>query len=369
MEIDSQETVPSKSNFEQDRITDDVKNKIFKSTFDLQAKLEFLGLEKEKAEQRSEEETAEYGSRLREIGFFRKEDIIHTNKNLVRSKTIPLLKPGVFVWMERYTIHEETALSVASLAMQTMIHIKSKISTEPFHTTKPKRNGNYKKSFQELFTGTRYENVLEMMLGVLSIFNQCVNEKTKENKMIKETKNTAEVCITVSANTENNEKKHSQAVPMTVIHLLKDKVQSIVCYGILKGDTEEQPKKSEKDDIADDLHKDSQVSQETKETNIEKHNVDGEQQNDIKIEDETAGETHVPRNRDESICNQKLPSKDPEVDTLLLATVRSIPETHVCECFGVDYKSFISDMDRVQMSDETRVSILQQILAKYEKWK
>jgi DNA-nicking Smr family endonuclease len=51
MEIDSQETVPSKSNFEQDRITDDVKNKILKSTFDLQAKLEFLGLEKEKAEQ------------------------------------------------------------------------------------------------------------------------------------------------------------------------------------------------------------------------------------------------------------------------------------------------------------------------------
>jgi hypothetical protein len=117
------------------------------------------------------------------------------------------------------------------------------------------------------------------------------------------------------------------------------------------------------------LHKNSQVSQETKETNIEKHNVDGEQQNDIKIEDETAGETHVPRNADESICNQKLPSKDPEVDTLLLATVRSIPETHVCECFGVDYKSFISDVDRVQMSDETHVSILQQILAKYEKWK
>jgi hypothetical protein len=175
----------------------------------------------------------------------------------------------------------------------------------------------------------------------------------------------AEVCITVSANTENNEKKHSQAVPTTVIHSLKDKVQSIVCYGILKGDTEEQPKKSEKDDIADDLHKNSQVSQETKETNIEKHNVDGEQQNDIKIEDETAGETHVPRNTDESICNQKLPSKDPEVDTLLLATVRSIPETHVCECFGVDYKSFISDVDRVQMSDETHVSILQQILAKY----
>jgi hypothetical protein len=86
MEIDSQATVPSKSNFEQDQITDDVKNKIFKSTFDLQAKLEFLGLEKEKAEQRSEEETAEYGSRLREIGFFGKRILFTRIKTLCDPK-------------------------------------------------------------------------------------------------------------------------------------------------------------------------------------------------------------------------------------------------------------------------------------------
>jgi hypothetical protein len=294
--------------------------------------------------------------------------------------------------MERYIIHEESALSVASLAMQTMIHIKSKISTEPFHTTKPKHNGNYKKSFQELFRGTRYENVLEMMLGVLNIFNQYVNEKSKENKMIKET-NTAEVYITVSANIENNEKKHSQAKPTSVVHSLKDKVRSIVCHGILKRDTEEQPKKSEKQALVEYSHKNSQVSEETKEPNVKKHNVDGEQHNDIKIEDETSGETHVPKNQDESIHNQKLASKDSEVESdcnsdgqkeyhaekndinhaanndTLLATVRSKNENHVCECFGLDCKSFISDMDKVQLSNETHVSILQQIVAKYEKWK
>jgi hypothetical protein len=141
-----------------------------------------LGLEKEKAQQRTTEETAEYGTQLRRIDFFQKQNLIHTNKHLVRSTTKPSLKPGVYVWMEKYTIHEETALSVASLAMQTMIHIKKKISVEPFHTSKPKHNGNYVISFEELFRGTRYENVLELMLGVLHIFNQCVNEKQKRTK-------------------------------------------------------------------------------------------------------------------------------------------------------------------------------------------
>jgi hypothetical protein len=89
-----------------------------------------------------------------------------------------------YIWMEKYTSNQEFALTLASFTMSLMIYIKGKIVQEPFHTNTMKQYGNVIKSFQELFIGSQFENVLDIMLCMLQVKNQGVNAKTQENKML-----------------------------------------------------------------------------------------------------------------------------------------------------------------------------------------
>jgi hypothetical protein len=166
--------------------TDEVRNRIWNSRFGLRASLYLLSLEKEKAFTRSDKERSDYGLRLRRPDFFSKEALGETHKELVISQKNNKLKPLSYMWMEKYTSNEEFALTLASFTMSLMIYIKGKIVREPFHTNKSKQYGNVIKSFQELFVGSQFENILDVMLSMLQVKNQGVNAKTKENKLLED---------------------------------------------------------------------------------------------------------------------------------------------------------------------------------------
>jgi hypothetical protein len=88
---------------------------------------------KEKAKQRTPETITEIGKKIRQPGFFSVDDLKKTNQNLVLYKEKGVLKPKAFDWMEKYTINLETALSVASFAMATTVHLRNQIAVENFH--------------------------------------------------------------------------------------------------------------------------------------------------------------------------------------------------------------------------------------------
>jgi hypothetical protein len=165
-------------------LSDDVRNRIWNSRYDVRGSLYLLGMEKNMALSRNDRERTDYGKSIRSADFFSKKDIEETHKDLVLSKIEPKLKPAVYAWMEKYTSSEESALSVANFAMSLMIQLKAKIVMEKFHTEKSKKYGAVKKGFQELFHKSRFENVLDLMLDMLQVHNQGVNAKTQENKQL-----------------------------------------------------------------------------------------------------------------------------------------------------------------------------------------
>jgi hypothetical protein len=162
--------------------TDEVRNRIWNSKKDVRGSLYLLRVEKEKAVQRIAEEQMDYAHRLRSEGFFRSEDAQNTHSDLLISTINSTLKPLFYSWMEKFTSNEEYAVSVGNFAMSTMIYLKDQIVKEEFHTTKKKKYGAVIQSFKELFHGSQFENVLDVMLGILQVHNQGVNAKTVENK-------------------------------------------------------------------------------------------------------------------------------------------------------------------------------------------
>jgi hypothetical protein len=166
--------------------TDEVRNRIWDSKFDVRGSLYLLHLEKEKALQRSAKEQKEYGHRLRSEGFFKPEDVEHTHKDLLILTINPKLKPALYPWMEKFTSKEEYSSSVSCFAMLIMLYLKDQIVKEEFHTSKKKKYGAVIKSFNQLFHGSPFENVLDVMLGILQVRNQGINAKTNEKKTRKE---------------------------------------------------------------------------------------------------------------------------------------------------------------------------------------
>jgi hypothetical protein len=164
-------------------LSDDKRNRIWNSRYDVRGSLYLLGREKNTALSRNDRERTDYGKSIRSANFLKK-DIEETHKDLVLSKMESKLKPAVYAWMEKYTSSKESALSVANFAMSLMIQLKARIVLEKFHTEKTKKYGAVKKSFQELFHKSRFENVLDLMLDMLQVHNQGVNAKTQENKQL-----------------------------------------------------------------------------------------------------------------------------------------------------------------------------------------
>jgi hypothetical protein len=54
---------------------------------------------------------------------------------------------------------------------------------------------------------------------------------------------------------------------------------------------------------------------------------------------------------------------------VLLAIVQAIPEEHVRQCFEMDYESFLSMLNIVCLNNVKHISVLQNMVGKYEKWK
>jgi hypothetical protein len=59
--------------------------------------------------------------------FFAAEDFRKMNQHLFVSKVDGILKQSTLEWIEKYTVNCHTALSVASFAMTTMIHLRKQI--------------------------------------------------------------------------------------------------------------------------------------------------------------------------------------------------------------------------------------------------
>jgi hypothetical protein len=114
--------------------------------------------------------------------FFSVDDVQRTNQNLVLYKKEGVLKPKAFDWMEKYTINHQTALSVASFAMTTMVHLRNQIAMEKFQK-KNRNHGGYKKSFEQLFNGSGlYEDAFELIIDTLDVYNQGISAKTMHKK-------------------------------------------------------------------------------------------------------------------------------------------------------------------------------------------
>jgi hypothetical protein len=120
-------------------LSDDVRNRIWNSRYDVRGSLYLLCREKNTALSRNDRERTDYGKSIRSANFFSKKDIEETHKDLVLSKIDSKLKPAVYAWMEKYTSSEESALSVANFAMSLMIQLKARIVLEKFHTEKTKK--------------------------------------------------------------------------------------------------------------------------------------------------------------------------------------------------------------------------------------
>jgi hypothetical protein len=199
---------------EEDNLTEEIRNMIWHSKPDLRASLQFLVLLKEKANQRTTETITIFGKKIREPDFFSVDDVKHTNQNLVLYKEEGVLKPKAIDWMEKYTISLETALSVASFAMTTMVQLRNQIAMENFH--KQNRNhGGYKKSFEQLFNGSSpYSDAFELIMDTLDVYNQGISAKTIHKKKLKS-------LDTVSQQSFNIEKDKECVDPMKKVPATK----------------------------------------------------------------------------------------------------------------------------------------------------
>jgi hypothetical protein len=199
---------------EEDNLTEEIRNRIWHSKPDLRASLQFLVLLKEKANQRTTETITIFGKKIREPDFFSVDDVKHTNQNLVLYKEEGVLKPKAIDWMEKYTISLETALSVASFAMTTMVQLRNQIAMENFH--KQNRNhGGYKKSFEQLFNGSSpYSDAFELIMDTLDVYNQGISAKTIHKKKLKS-------LDTVSQQSFNIEKDKECVDPMKKVPATK----------------------------------------------------------------------------------------------------------------------------------------------------
>jgi hypothetical protein len=269
-------------------LTDDARNRIWNSRYDVRGSLYLLGREANTALSRNDRERTDYGNSIRRANFFSKKNIEETHKDLVLSKIDSKLKPAVYAWMEKYTSSEESALSVANFAMSLMIQLKARIVLEKFHTEKTKKYGAVKKSFQELFHKSQFENVLDLMLDMLLVHNQGVNAKTQENKQLA---NNASTDVQKNTDIESNMGNE------------KDEM------GNAKDGTAGLSTDESKINEFDEPHKNTDGNAKKESDDI---NDDGNDQHNV-----------------------------------LLAIVQAIPEEHVHQCFEIDYESFLSMLNIV----------------------
>jgi hypothetical protein len=166
---------------DQRTLTEEIRNKIWRSKNDLPACLDLLGLMMEKANQRTPETIAQYRNKICHPGFFSSEDLHKINKHLFVSKVDGILKQSTLDWIEKYTVNCHTALSVANFAMTTMIHLRKQIATEKFHADNL-HLGGYRKSFEDLFKDSLYSASRDLIIGMLHVFNRDNTVTTQENK-------------------------------------------------------------------------------------------------------------------------------------------------------------------------------------------
>jgi hypothetical protein len=352
------------------KCTDEVRNRIWNSKFGLRASLYLLSLEKEKAFARSDEEKTDYGVRLRQPDFFSKKDLGEIHKELVISKKNTKLKPLTYIWMEKYTSNQEFAQTLASFTMSLMIYIKGKIVQEPFHTNKMKQYGNVIKSFQELFIGSQFENVLDIMLCMLQVKNQGVNAKTQENKMLDNdnTRILDDKLTLFLQNKENAVRKEPSSSGQIKVDNdddLKQNPNPSSSSTSIKGKkdesqtgTNEEQKLSNNDSSNIPKLESSIKSKLDNDDSKEKC-----QEEDEKIaQNDASSSTSIKAKNDGSRTVSKEEQK-------LLHKLRKIPDSDVEKCFEMDKNIFHVRLDEAVEEKKNLLRYLQKVNAKYQKWK
>jgi hypothetical protein len=316
--------------------TDEVRNRIWNSKFDIRGSLYLLWVEKEKAVQRSTEEQMEYGLRLRSDEFFKPEDVEHTHKDLLISTINPKLKPAFYSWMEKYTSNEEYAVSVGCFAMSTMIYLKGKIVKEEFHKQKKEKYGAVISSFNQLFHGTQFENVLDVILGILQVHNQGINAKTNENR-------TKEVDIG-GANKGVQQTVHNKVSNLNTTH----KEVEVANIGGEISRAKHGNAKQDKNIVITQKELDVKEGESTK-TDDPKKTKMTDDKGDMETGIETNDENALEANR-------------------LMEFLRSIPEQHVRDCFQKESPSFWSKLNGLSLQDARHRRYLEKLYAKYQRW-
>lgn len=380
--------------------TDEIRHRIWNSKKDLPGSLYLLSLEKDKTLLRTAKEQTEYGHRLRSDGFFSSKHAKYTYSSLLLSTVTPQLKPALYQWMEKYTSDVEFALTVACFAMSMMIYLKDQISKEAFHTTKIKKHGAIIKSFKQLFHGSRFENVLDLVLGILEVHNQGVNARTAENKIhLGRKKNVAEKDnLTNNDNTKKedqqsegkNEKKDNRTInddtkkeDQQLEEKNEKKDNRTINDDTKREYTEEQIEKKDNRTNIDDTKK--EYAEERTEKKDNRTNIDNNQKEDKQMEGQNVKKANRMANNDntkkkDNHTNMDNTQKDDNrMDTdyevnheedieVLLVLARAIPEKHVFECFEMEYKSFLLRLNGICLQDRKQVQFLRKMYAKYCKW-
>jgi hypothetical protein len=257
--------------------------------------------------------------------------------------------------MEKYTSDQEFAQTLASFTMSLMIYIKGKIVQEPFHTNKTKQYGNVIKSFHELFIGSQFENVLDIMLCMLQVKNQGINAKMQENKML-ENDNTRILDDRLTQflqNKENEERKEPTS------------------SGQLKVDNDNDLKQNPNPSSSSTLIKGKKMIvkpvQHSK-AGVIKSKVDNDDSKEKCEEDEK-----IPKI--DSSLSTLIEAKDDGSQTVskeeqkLLHELRKILDSDVEKCFEMDKDIFYVRLDEAVEEKKNLLRYLQKVNAKYQKWK
>jgi hypothetical protein len=175
-----------------------------------------------------------------------------------------------------------------------------------------------------LFHGTQFENVLDVILGILQVHNQGINAKTNKNRTKEVDMGGANKGVqqTVHNKVSNLDKTHKG---VEVANIGGDIVITQKELDVKEGESTktDDPKKTKMTDDKGDME--TGIKRETKDKNA------------------------LEANR-------------------LMEFLRSIPEQHVRDCFQKESPSFLSMLNGLSLQDARHRRYLEKLYAKYQKW-
>jgi hypothetical protein len=187
-----------------------------------------------------------------------------------------------------------------------------------------------------LFHGTQFENVLDVILGILQVHNQGINAKTNENR-------TKEVDIG-GANKGVQQTVHNKVSNLNTTH----KEVEVANIGGEISRAKHGNAKQDKNIVITQKELDVKEGESTK-TDDPKKTKMTDDKGDMETGIETNDENALEANR-------------------LMEFLRSIPEQHVRDCFQKESPSFWSKLNGLSLQDARHRRYLEKLYAKYQRW-